>query len=100
MSSIDDEWRIIEFKEPEENKAMTGHVIKRGDVDNQRSCRVMCYMESNCVFINFGPSHGGKYTCELKSATDEDHLDEKPNFKFLAIEVNMAQLLFSGSVIF
>ena len=60
----------------------------------------MCYMESNCVSINFGSSHGGIYTCELNNATDEDHLDEKPYFKFLAIEVNMAQLFFSGSVIF
>ena len=51
----------------------------------------MCYMEPNCVSINFGPSHGGKYTCELNSATDEDHLtvlEEKPTFTFLAIEVN------------
>ena len=66
----------------------------------------MCYMEPNCVSINFGPSHGGKYRCELNSATDEDHLtvlEEKPAFTFLAIEVNflpihlfMAQLFFNG----
>ena len=51
----------------------------------------MCYMEPNCVSINFGPSHGGKYRCELNSATDENHLtvlEEKPAFTFLAIEVN------------
>ena len=41
--------------------------------------------------INFGPSRGGKYTCELNSVTDEDQLDfleEKIAFTFLAIEVN------------
>ena len=65
----------------------------------------MCYMEPNCVSINFGPSHGGKYTCELNSATDEDHsaiFEETPNFTFLAIEVNifMAQLFYNSSVMF
>ena len=92
MSFTDElEYRIIIFKEPIENKAMTGHVIRSEEVDNQGSCRVMCYMEPSCVSINFGPSRGGKYTCELNSATDEDHLtvlEEKPAFTFLAIEVN------------
>ena len=65
----------------------------------------MCYMEPNCVSINFGPSHGEKYTCELNSATDEDHstiLEETPNSTFLAIEVNifMAQLFYNSSVMF
>ena len=70
---------------------MKDHVIRSAEVINEGSCRVMCYMEPNCVSINFGPSHGGKYRCELNSATDEDHLDvleEKPAFTFLAIEVN------------
>ena len=89
-SFTDDECRIIEFKEPIENKAMKDHVIRIVEVINEGNCRVMCYMEPNCVSINFGPSHGGKYRCELNNATDEDHiivLDEKPTFTFLAIEV-------------
>ena len=68
---------------------MTGHVIKRGVVDNPGSCRVMCYMDPNCVSINFGPSHGGKYKCELNNATDEDHLTAREAFTFLAIEVHI-----------
>ena len=97
MSFTDDECRIIIFKEPIENKTMRGHVIKSGEVDSQGSCRVMCYMDPNCVSINFGPSQSGKYRCELNNATDEDHLtilDEKPAYTFLAIEVNifLAQL--------
>ena len=87
-----DECRIIIFKEPIENKAMTGHLIKSGVVDNQGSCRVMCYMDPNCVSINFGPSDAGKYRCELNSATDEDHLDVLEDFTFLAIEVNILLL--------
>ena len=90
-SFIAGEYRIIEFKEPIENKAMKDHVIRSAEVINEGSCRVMCYMEPNCVSINFGPSHGGKYTCELNNATDEDHvrdLEEKPTFTFQATEVN------------
>jgi len=104
-SFTDDEYRIIEFKEPIENKVMKDHVIRSAEVINEGSCRVMCYMEPNCVSINFGPSLGGKYRCELNSATDEDHLtvlEEKSTFTFLAIEVNifMAQLFFNSLVLF
>ena len=89
MSFTDDECRIIEFKEPKENKVMKDHVIKRGVVDNPGSCQVLCYMDPNCVSINFGPSHGEKYKCELNNATDEDHLTVLEAFTFLAIEVNI-----------
>ena len=85
-----DECRMIIFKEPMENKAMRGHLIRSAEVDNQGSCRVMCYMEPNCVSINFGPSEKGRYKCELNSATDEDQLsflEDKDTYTFLAIEV-------------
>ena len=71
---------------------MKDHVIRSTLVINEGSCRVMCYMEPNCVSMNFGPSNGGKYRCELNNATDEDHmtvLEEKPTFTFLAIEVRI-----------
>ena len=97
MSFTDDECRIIEFKEPIENKAMKDRVIRSEEVINEGSCHVMCYMEPNCVSINFGPSHGGKYRCELNNATDEDHmtgLEQKTAFTFLAIEVNVFTVQF------
>ena len=51
-SFIDGEYRIIEFKEPIENKAMKDHVIRSAEVINEGSCRVMCYMEPTvCPFI-------------------------------------------------
>ena len=92
MSFTDDECRIIEFKEAIENKALKDRLIRSAEVINEGSCRVMCYMEPNCVSINFGPSLGGNYKCELNSATDEDHitvLEERPAFTFLAIEVRI-----------
>ncbi|KAL9989348.1 hypothetical protein ACROYT_G003889 [Oculina patagonica] len=84
-----DECRIIMFKEPMKNKAMAGHVIRSEEVPNQGTCRLKCYMEPNCVSINFGPSEGGKYKCELNSVSDENKLsflEERVTFTFLAIE--------------
>ena len=52
--------------------------------------------------MNFGPSHGGKYRCELNNATDEDHktvLEEKPTFTFLAIEVRIFMPVLSVFVV-
>ena len=89
MSFTDDDCRIIEFKEPIENKAMKDHVIRSAEVINEGSCQVLCYVDPNCVSINFGPSHGEKYKCELNNATDEDHLTVLEAFTFLAIEVNI-----------
>ena len=83
---------MIIFKEPIENKAMRGHVIKSAEVHNQGSCRVMCYMEPDCVSINFGPSENGRYKCELNSASDDNQLSflgGKDGYTFLAIEVNL-----------
>lgn len=37
-SFTEDESRIIKWKKPKENKLMTGHMIKRGVVDNPGSC--------------------------------------------------------------
>ena len=89
MSFTDDDCRIIEFKEPIENKAMKDHVIRSAEVINEGSCRVLCYVDPNCVSINFGPSQGGKYRCELNNATDENNLTVHEAFTFLAIEVNI-----------
>ena len=93
MSGTGDECRIIMFKEPIENKAMTGHVIRSEEVPNQGTCRLMCYMEPNCVSINFGPSEGGKYKCELNSASEDNKLaiiENRETFTFLAIEVTFS----------
>ena len=79
------------FKEPVANRAMKNHVIRSEEVPNERTWRVLCYMEPNCVSINLGPLEGGKYKCELNNATDENQftvfLVDKPYFTYLAIEV-------------
>ena len=87
-----DEHRIIIFKEPIPNKVLTGHVIRDEDVPNEGSCRVLCYMEPDCVSINVGPLKGGKHTCELNRATTEQQgfsyaLRNMAGYTYLAIEV-------------
>ena len=92
-----DECRSIIFKEPVPNKAMKNHVIRNAEVPNEGSCRVMCYMEANCVSINVGPLEGGKHKCELNNATDENQftffLENKPSYTYLAIQVTSYVLI-------
>ena len=82
------------FKEPITNKAMKSHVIRTELVPNVGSCRVLCYMEPNCVSINVGPLEEGKHKCELSNATDENQftvfLENQETFTYLAIaQVNL-----------
>ena len=71
--------------------AMKDRVIRSAEVLNEGSCRVMCYMEPNCVSINVGPVEGGNQKCELNNATEENHapflLVNKPGYIYFAIEV-------------
>ena len=79
------------FKEPVANKVMKNHVIRSAEVHSEGNCRLMCYLEPNCVSINLGPLVGGKHKCELNNATDEkqfaNYLVTKPAFTYLAIKV-------------
>ena len=77
--------------------AMKNHVIRSDEVPTEGSCRVMCYMEPNCVSINVGPLKGGRHKCELNNATEENHLtfllENKPGYTYLAIEVTFHILI-------
>ena len=91
------------FKEPVENMAMKNHVIRTEVVPNEGTCRVLCYMEPNCVSINLGPLERGKYKCELNNATDENQLtvlENQPTYTYLAIEVMNRNVINIDSDIF
>ena len=97
-STTGDECRIILFEEPISNKVIKGHTIRSEEVPDEGSCRVMCYMEPNCVSINVRLAQGGKYKCELNNATaDESKLTflQETDAYYLAIEVNASQKLYS-----
>ncbi|KAL9974203.1 hypothetical protein ACROYT_G011216 [Oculina patagonica] len=85
-----DQCRNIMFKEPVADRAMKNHVIRSEEVPNEGTCRLLCYMEPNCVSINLGPLEGGKHKCDLNNATDENQITmilvDKPSFTYLAIE--------------
>lgn len=72
---------------------MKNHVISSEEVLNEGTCRVLCYMEPNCVSINLGPFKGGTHKCELNNATDENHfitfLKNEPNYTYMAIKVTV-----------
>ena len=93
-STTGDECRIILFAEPISNKVISGHKIKSEEVPDEGSCRLMCYMEPNCVSINVRLAQGGRYKCELNNATvDESKLTflQETDAYYLAIEVNASQ---------
>ena len=84
--------RILIFKEPIFNAALTGHIIRTVKVSDDGGCRVMCYMEPNCVSFNVGPSDDGTRTCNLNNATDDSvsptSLVDRANFSYNGAEVN------------
>ena len=86
FASTDNEFRNIVFKQPIPNKIMKNYLIKTEDVPNEGSCRVLCYMEPNCMSINLGPLIQGKHICQLNNATDKSLANEQ-GFTYLAIEV-------------
>ena len=83
--------RMLIFKAPVSNKALSGHVIRIEQVPDEGSCRVKCYLEPNCVSINVGPADDGRYTCELNNATDESPshsaLENRQRYIHYAVEV-------------
>lgn len=98
LLSTDDEGRMIIFKEPIADREMRGHVIKTEEVPNQGSCRVLCFIEPNCVSINFGPKRKGKHRCELNNATEESQtvtaLYTEIDYIYLGIEVKCSTVEF------
>ena len=52
LPPTDDDCRNIIFKDPIPNMTMKNHTIISVKVPNEGSCKVMCYLEPNCVSIN------------------------------------------------
>ena len=66
-------------------------MIRTEKVTDEGSCRVKCYLEPNCVSVNFGPQEKGSHVCELNNATDESptlsNLMKRKRYTYHAIEV-------------
>ncbi|XP_066027940.1 uncharacterized protein [Pocillopora verrucosa] len=88
----DDGCRHIVWSQPEQDRVMQGHEIRSVEVPHEGSCRVICFLEPNCVSINVRPTtQGGNYICELNNATGGNEsssvLQSKEGHIYVAIEV-------------
>ncbi|XP_078373200.1 aggrecan core protein-like [Oculina patagonica] len=83
-----DDCRTMIWKKPKFDKALLGHsLVPVVEVPNPGSCRVKCYLESNCVSINVGPVVDGKHTCELNKADEkQSSLKDKQGYTYLEVE--------------
>ena len=92
FSRTGDDCRNIILWDPIPNMAVRNHVMRSAEVSSKGSCRVMCYMEPNCVSIYIGLVEGGNQQCELNNATEKNHapflLVNKEGYTYLEIEVN------------
>ena len=83
---------MFTFKESILGKVLLGHVIRNETVPNEGTCRIKCYLEPNCVSINFGPPENGKHKCVLNNATDESRgnhtLKKRAGYIHYAVEVH------------
>ena len=92
FAETDDECRHIVWNQPVQDKLMQGNVIRSMEVPHEGSCKVICYMEPNCVSINVRPAtQGGNFICELNNATGRNKsssaLQSKEGHIYVAIEV-------------
>ena len=65
-----DDCRMLEFKPGIEGSSLFNHVLKTHSAFSQDDCELLCYMEDECMSINFGPGDSGEHVCEL---SDSDH---------------------------
>ena len=73
-------------------------MIKTHSTETKDECELKCYMEDDCMSINFGPSlERGKYICELCDSHHEIHPDDlQPQTGFLYIPTEVSQFIMSA----
>ena len=84
---VSDICRQIEFDHSFDGKRLKNHVIRTAEVQSERSCRTLCYMEPNCVSYNFN-----KVTrkCELNNSTSregEENMESNPGYVYCGAKV-------------
>ena len=87
-----DDCRDVEMTPPISDRALVGHVINETEVGSLDTCRVMCYIEADCVSLNFVPLHHTEsLLCEL---SDSDHIQHpedlfyRPGNTYVSIKVS------------
>ena len=82
------------------NRRLMKHVIETIKVVDFDLCELQCYLEANCVSINFNviPDSEGRHECELNNAThrsDDNELMNKEGYVYKGAEVRHLNLLLS-----
>lgn len=78
------------FDTTTEGRTLTGHVVKSYVVRSQGDCELKCYLEDECMSINFGPEDRGTHLCELSDSDHDLHprdLTHRHSFIYIATEV-------------
>ncbi|KAL9956973.1 hypothetical protein ACROYT_G038544 [Oculina patagonica] len=66
----------MEFRTTVEGRALIGHLVTSYLLNSQDDCELKCYMEDDCMSINFGPGDSGAYLCELSDSDHDLHPDD------------------------
>ena len=97
---ISDACRVLEFTEPIEEHALSGHVFKNITLKIKGNCELNCYLENDCFSFNLGPEVDGKYVCELSDSDDGQHpQDLAPRHGFFYVATKVRHFVFPVSKI-
>lgn len=97
--TLSDQCRELEFPSllSFEGKRLTNHVIVSSSVMDKDFCEMQCYIEHNCVSINFEvkPSTAGGHNCDLNNSTHKEHdkdLVKAPNYVYHGTNVGISSV--------
>ena len=80
LTFFSDQCRTLLFRSDKRfiGKRLKHHVITVADVLEEELCRILCFIQPNCVSYNFKleASPNGHYKCELNNSTHDEHEDE------------------------
>ncbi|KAK3739419.1 hypothetical protein QZH41_011412, partial [Actinostola sp. cb2023] len=85
--------RDIIYKQPITDKVFNGHVIADKTVHNKDQCEIQCFLNPDCVSLNYNPEPGVTPNCQL-SSSDENvnpgNFASKPGYVYQAIKNHCA----------
>ncbi|KAK2556574.1 Neurexin-4 [Acropora cervicornis] len=89
-SQSTDDCRNVEMTPPISDSALMGHVINETEVGSLGTCRVMCYIEADCVSLNVVPlQHAESLLCELSGSDHIQHPEDlfyRPGSTYVSIK--------------
>ena len=92
--------RTLEFAQPLQDHALTGHVFKKISMETEEKCQLNCYLENDCVSYNYGFSLiSNKHICELSESDHRQHpadLQLKHGFLYGANKVRYVRRVLVG----